>query len=124
MGCSGAPVIDEYGRLAAVNVGHLLNQSIPGKKQLLCIATADILNAIKLPSDVHPIKDASAPPPLGNSQELANQQADTALRSAKLFFDNQMYDKARQKLEDIIKVYPITEAAKKARAMLLEIPNQ
>jgi hypothetical protein len=128
MGCSGAPVLDEFGQLAAINVGHLLTQAIPGKKQLTCIATSEVLNAIKIPPDVHPVEDTSARPPAGSPAtsppELENERADTALRTAKLFLDNQIYDKAREKLQAIIDAYPTTEAAKKARVMLAQIPNQ
>jgi hypothetical protein len=127
MGCSGAPVIDQYGRLAAINVGHLLTQSIPGKKQLVCIATSEVLKKIKLPADVHPVQNASAQSSPSHAPaspaDLANQQASAALRHAQLLIANQVYDKARSQLQAIIDTYPTTAAAAKARDLLAKLPS-
>ena len=51
-GNSGAPIVDSLGRLAAVNVGHLNDQTIPGKMQLTCIETSEILPVVKIPPNV------------------------------------------------------------------------
>lgn len=128
MGCSGAPIIDEYGRLAAINLGHLLTQSVPGKRQLTCMATSEVLAAIELPANVHPTAErptaaTNAPAGVGG-QDAASPRADAALRRAQLLLDNKVYDKAREQLQGIIDAYPKTEAGKKARAMLGQIPSQ
>jgi hypothetical protein len=128
LGCSGAPIIDEYGRLAAINLGHLLDQNIPGKKQLTCMSMSDVLQAIKLPADVHPISrpvasPAAAAPTPTTPRELTSQRADDALRRAQLYLDNHLYSKAQQQLQNIIDTYPTTDAATKARALLAQIPS-
>lgn len=117
MGCSGGPVVDESGRLAAINVGHLNDQNVPGKMRLTCIAAPDVLEAIKLPSDVHPVTDRPAPPAVAavpaGAQDATNQKADAALRHARLLLDNRVYAKAREQLQAIISGYPTSDAAKK-----------
>jgi hypothetical protein len=128
MGCSGAPILDEYGQLAAVNVGHLLQQTIPGKRQLLCIAASDVLAAIHLPDDVHAEKEKPVTAPIAKSTSASpvssTQTADVALRRAQLCMDNQIFDKAREQLQAIISTYPNTDAAKRASVMLAQIPKQ
>jgi hypothetical protein len=130
MGCSGAPVVDEHGRLAAINVGHLLTQSIPGKRQLTCMPAADVLGAIRLPSDVHPVHERPAPRPTAAApaadapQDALDQHANAALRRAQLLLDNKFYSKAREQLQSLIAAYPATDAAKKARVLLTQIPEQ
>lgn len=129
MGCSGAPVVDEYGRLAAINVGHLLTQSIPGKEQLTCVAASDVLGAIRLPADVHPVQEqpvlrVAAAAPAVSAQDPTDQRANAALRRAQLLLDNKIYAKAREQLQAIVDGYPNTEAAKRARAMLAQIPDR
>ena len=132
-GCSGAPVIDEYGQLAAINTGHLLEQTLPGKMQLTCAATSDILSVIKLPPDV---KAAPPPAPVARVPATSNtapaaavaaspsdQKADAALRAAQLYVDNKMYAMAKTKLQNLIKAYPASEAAKKAKGMLAHLPD-
>lgn len=126
MGCSGAPIIDEYGRLAAINLGHLNSQSIPGKRELTCIATSEVLPAIRLPADVHPVPEqsnAGAVPKI-SAQDSVSQKADAALRRAQLLLDNKVYAKAREQLQGIIDAYPKTDAARKARVMLTQIPTE
>jgi predicted esterase len=123
-GMSGAPVMDEYGQLAAINVGHLLDQKIPGKLQLLCIDATDVLRAIKLPADVKPPRGSSESAQLNSSAADLNQEADTALRGAQVFIDNQMYGPAKAKLQTIIKAFPSTSAAKKAQELLSQLPGQ
>ncbi|MGD0768985.1 MAG: serine protease [Tepidisphaeraceae bacterium] len=130
MGCSGAPVIDEYGQLAAINVGHLHDQTIPGKMQLVCIDTAEVLQVIKLPPDVKPARaesDAARPSPTvssGDVADLINQKAAAALRGAQLLIDNKMYAAAKIKLQNIIDSYPASDAAKKAGELLSQLPEQ
>jgi hypothetical protein len=140
-GSSGAPVIDEFGRLAGVNVAHLDDQNIPGKMQLICIDSASVLAAVKLPADVKPVDTKPAavkPAPVASPTAAATTRpavgsppaatptdnpADAALRSAKLFMDNTIYDKAKTKLQAIIDTYPDSDAAKQAKDLLSQIPD-
>lgn len=122
-GMSGAPVMDEYGQLAAINVGHLLDQKIPGKLQLLCIDATDVLRAIKLPADVKPSRESSESAKVNSPAADLKREADAALRGAQVFIDNQMYGPAKTKLQGIIKTYPGTDAAKKAQELLGQLPN-
>jgi hypothetical protein len=126
-GCSGAPVLDEYGQLAAVNLGHMLQQTAPGKRQLTCMAACDVLSAIKLPPDVHPIAavaaDSSSARGADAAPDTINERANAALRRAQLFVDNHINDKARAELQTVIDAYPGTDAAKKARELLAQLPS-
>jgi hypothetical protein len=138
-GCSGAPVIDEYGRWAGVNIAHLNEQTIPDKMQLICIDSATVLTAIKLPDNVKaadvklapvptPVAAATTKPDAGAASSpaapaVSEDPADAALRSAKLFLDNKIYDKAKVKLQSIIDTYPDSDAAKQAKDLLSQIPD-
>jgi len=126
-GFSGAPVIDQYGRLAAIHTAHSLTQNIPGKKDLFCLDITAIVKAIKLPANVRPVHVASADQTGGASSAAASpdalsQKADEALRNLQPYLDNNLYDLARPKLEEIIERYPGTDAAKKAKQILASFP--
>ena len=125
-GCSGAPVIDSSGRLAGINTGHLNDQNIPGTMQLICIDSASVLRAVKVPPDIIAARNespASMPSTRPTSAAIAANAADRALRTAKLLMTNKMYDKARQKLQAIIDAYPDSDAANQAGQMLSNIPD-
>jgi hypothetical protein len=88
-GLSGAPVIDSSGRIAAVNIGHMLQQTVPGKMELTCIDTATLLKVIKLPPDIAVAQSNSNSPTTTPSTQPASAEsvesiADDALRTAKL----------------------------------------
>jgi TolA-binding protein len=88
---------------------------------------------IKLPPDV---KAAPPPAPVARVPATSNtapaaavaaspsdQKADAALRAAQLYVDNKMYAMAKTKLQNLIKAYPASEAAKKAKGMLAHLPD-
>lgn len=122
MGCSGAPVIDEYGQLAAINVGHLLTQTVPGKRQLTCVPAIQVLGAIRLPPDVHPIavRPTPAAPP---ATDAPNTEAERQLKIAKLYVQSGRPKMARPKLEAIIRSFPHDPAAAEAKKLLATFPD-
>jgi hypothetical protein len=124
-GLSGAPVVDEQGRLAAINLGHLDEQNVPGKMRLTCMPTAEVLKVVQLPPDVQPVSDISGRPlhPLVQAAQSEDQRAAAALSKAQMYLDNKLYDKARDHLQAVIDQYPKTDAAKKARALIAQLSS-
>ncbi|HZK81397.1 MAG TPA: hypothetical protein VFC46_10030, partial [Humisphaera sp.] len=59
-----------------------------------------------------------------NTASGANRQADDALHAVHLYIDNKLYAKAKIKLQEIISTYPASDAAKKAREMLAQLPDK
>jgi hypothetical protein len=84
----------------------------------------------KIPVKVVPFEDPTAPatqpalagPATAPAPEISPE--DKELRSAKVYFDNKVYDIARDKLQHIIDTYPNTPAADQAAQMLMQIPDQ
>jgi hypothetical protein len=130
LGCSGAPVIDEWGQFAGINIEHLNDQNIAGKRQLVCVDATDMLRVVKVPAGVRPVIAATRPSTMEAPRAQASddavdspaKSADAALRLAQLYITNQMYDKARVKLQAVIDDYPGTDAAKKAQDLLSQLP--
>jgi predicted esterase len=129
-GCSGAPILDDSGQLAAINVGHLNNQDIPGKLHLTCIDATEVLKVIKLPPDVRAAPAPSATPAseLTGAGDNANQRvgdkSEQALHIAQTYIDNKMYGPAKRRLQAIIDAYPNTAAAKQAAELLPTLPDE
>jgi hypothetical protein len=119
MGFSGAPIIDASGEVVGMHTTHFDNA--PGKYQGLQIST--ILPLIQLPADTA----AQTPKSPTNSTALQTpppDPADAALRKAQLLIQNKVYDKAKQRLQEIIDTYPNTPAAAKAQQLLNDLQNQ
>jgi TolA-binding protein len=56
--------------------------------------------------------------------EPSNKQADEALRAVQVYIRSKLYTKARIKLQEIISAYPSTDAAKKAKELLSQLPEK
>lgn len=76
-----------------------------------------------IPKDTPPARLTTLPadlPPVGN----AAAEADKQLRAARLYVDHGLYPQARDRLRQIITVYPRTLAATAAQKLLQEIPAE
>jgi hypothetical protein len=86
----------------------------------------------KIPVKVVPFEDPNAPttqpavakPTTAPAPAPELSPEDKELRSARVYFDNKVYDTARDKLQHIVDTYPNTPAAEQAAQMLMQIENQ
>jgi len=121
-GFSGAPILDAEGRIAGFHSGHSDKAGV-----YYGYDTASLLPLIQLPEGVtaHVSPETSASP-MADSAPTASpsSEGDAMVRSAQLLIDNGVYDKAREKLEGVIKGYPNTPAAEKAQKMIDNLPSQ
>ncbi len=126
-GNSGAPVIDSFGRLAAVNTGHLDNQDEPGHMKLVCISTADALQVVKLPPGVKPLVKTTQPAIASGASSrpsgAASSEAENKLAMVEAMDGHIPPEAVRKILESIVKDYPGTPAANKARQRLAALPK-
>jgi len=66
-------------------------------------------------------KTPTSRPEAATSQPSVTNQAGDKLKLAEMYIDNGMKDKAKEMLENIIRLYPDTEAAKTAKTKLTEL---
>jgi len=65
-----------------------------------------------------------APAAATTTQDTPAQEAQKLLRNARLYIENQLYQQARERLQNIITKYPDTSAAKEAKEMLKQIEKE
>jgi hypothetical protein len=126
-GFSGAPILDAEGRITGFHSGHSDKAGV-----YYGYDTASLLPLIQLPAGftapaLRETVGATNAPTAGGAAPPApspQSEADAMVRSAQLLIDNGVYDKARVKLESVIKAFPNTPAAEMAQKMIDNLPSQ
>lgn len=123
-GDSGGPLVNDRGELVAVtqgssSEGNLLSLfvDVSEVKALLRSKGVTVKMVPPAPAAVTrtEAKPAEKPAP---AADKAEQLAATRLQFAKTLLDDGKHDRARERCQEIIKAYPMTEAAKEARFLL------
>ncbi|MGC4031987.1 MAG: serine protease [Tepidisphaeraceae bacterium] len=125
-GNSGAPVVDTLGRLAAINTGHLNDQTLPGKMQLTGVQMSSVLPLIKLPAGMKPLVLTTQPiagpaaKTTGRASPAEEEKAERIFLATEFAIQQGMATAESSKgiYESIVRDFPNTQAAKKAQAKL------
>jgi poly(3-hydroxybutyrate) depolymerase len=122
----GIVALDE-GTQAIADAGAGGKESKPAEKAAARADAKPVVAAkatTKVPSA--PTPKAAAPPSRVDAPEAApspTEEADKLLKLARLYVDNRLYNKAREKLKQLVKEHPKTPQAAEAEKLLKEIGN-
>ena len=133
-GDSGGPLLNGQGELVAVTQGGVSSQGtisyfidVSEVRTLLAGRNIRVNNgpAARLASSVEPKPEAPAKDPAGDQAEKAEKEEKAARSKLNLIEDmiKDRPDRAQERLEELIKQYPNTKAAREAKELLAKLKH-